>query len=76
MCLDTALKIRTARHMKLLKVRVLHLPICTCDTMQDLPLQSEYEQTIGLEKLGTNHSIIIHTYTINGDHISFEESKL
>ena len=30
--------------------------------MQDLPLRSEYEQTIGLEKIGTKPSIIFHTY--------------
>ena len=38
--------------------------ICTCDTMQDLPLRSVYEQTIRKEKLGTNPSIIFHTYII------------
>ena len=43
---------------------VPNLPICTCDIMKGLLLRSEYEQTIGLEKLGTNPSIILHTYII------------
>ena len=68
-------KAKIARHPKLLMASVPNLPTCTCDTMQDLPLRSEYEQTIGMEKLGTNPSIIFHTYIYNGVHVSFGESE-
>ena len=64
MCLGIALKSRIARHLKLLKAIVPNLPLCTCDTMQDLPLRSEYERVIGLEKFGTNPLIIFHAYII------------
>ena len=51
LCLGIALNMRISRHLKLLKESVPNIPICTCDTMQDLPLRSEYEQTLGMEKL-------------------------
>ena len=57
--LGIALKRRIS--LKPLHASVPSLSICTGDIMQDIPLRSEYEQTIGLEKLGTNLPHIFNT---------------
>ena len=64
-----------ARHLKLLKASVPNLPICTCDTMQYLPLRSEYEQTMGLEKLGKNPRLSYTHIQYNNVHVSFGGSE-
>ena len=46
------------RHLKLLEDSVPSLPMFTCETTQDRHLRSEYVHVMGVERLGTNSSII------------------
>ena len=58
--IGSLLNIRIERHLKLLKAKVPWRPGFTCDIIQDRPLRSEKEHTIGSEKFGTRPSSIFH----------------
>ena len=58
--LGNLLNILMERYLKLLLDSVPSRPMFTCETTQDRPLRSEYVHVMGVERLGTNPSIIFH----------------
>ena len=62
MCLDIAFKQRIAHHLKQLKESVPILPICTCDTMQDLPLRPKYSKQLFGEVRNKSLDYLQHIY--------------